>query len=186
MTFLRRCAATARRLAPSRATRQRQLASAAVQRYASVEELRAQVGEHLGWSEWTRMEQERVQGFADATDDQQYLHVDPVRAAAGPFGKPIAHGFLSLSLVVKFLNEVVGDVGGAATTINIGLNRVRFTAPVPVGVGLRGGFELQSLDSVAGGTASQATYKIELWTDEEGAKRPAASVESVIRYVHDL
>jgi|TARA_B110000208_G_C11537384_1_gene346663 acyl dehydratase len=152
-------------------------------RFATVDSLRSCVGTHLGWSDWVLIEQERVQAFADATDDQQYLHTDPIRAAAGPFGVPIAHGFLSLSLVVRFLNEVVGDVGGAATTINIGLNRVRFTAPVPVGSRLRAGYTLAALDEVGGGKASQATYAIEMWTED--AARPACIVESVIRYVHD-
>lgn len=148
---------------------------------ATLADLRQRVGKELGWSSYALIDAARVNKFADATDDHQWIHVDADRARRdGPFGGPVAHGFLSLSLIVPFLQDVVGDVEGATTRINIGLNRLRFIAPVMVGDKLRARFELLSLDDTRGG--AQATYLVECWTDK-GVK--AVVVESVIRYLHD-
>ena len=102
------------------------------------------VGDQLGYSEWQPITQERVNLFADATDDHQWIHVDPERAKAGPFGTPIAHGYLTLSLVPALLGEILA-VEGPRFTVNYGLNRVRFPAPVPVGSKLRCGASLESV-----------------------------------------
>src|SRR2546430_12090417 len=100
--------------------------------FDSVKDLAGAVGEHLGYSDWLTVTQERVDRFADATDDHQWIHVDPERARSGPFGRTIAHGYLSLSLVPALLAECL-QVTGTRMGVNYGVNKVRFTAPVPVG-----------------------------------------------------
>src|SRR6202161_4863872 len=101
-----------------------------------IDGLKALVGEHLGYSEWHEVTQEQVNLFADATGDHQWIHVDPERAKAGPFGGPIAHGYLTLSMVPVLLNGVM-KVDGVAMGVNYGTNKVRFTRPVPVGSEIR-------------------------------------------------
>lgn len=137
----------------------------------------------MGWSSYVLIDAERVKRFADATNDWQWIHLDSDRATKeSTFGGPVAHGFLSLSLVVPFLQDVVGDVGGAMTRINVGVNEVRFKQPVMVGDSLRARFVLKSLEDCRGG--AQATYGIECWTLRQ-SKKPHVTVESVIRYLRD-
>src|SRR5579875_2672932 len=117
---------------------------------ASVQELAALTGQELGTSSWITVEQHEVNLFADATGDHQWIHVDPERAKAGPFGGPIAHGYLTLSMAAALSPEIV-VVKGITMGVNYGLDKVRFPSPVPVGSALRAGGELLSVDDVAGG-----------------------------------
>ena len=139
-------------------------------------DLAARVGETLGTSEWIEVHQRRIDLFAEATGDHQWIHVDPARAAAGPFGTTIAHGFLTLSL----LPEVFAGAFAIADTrmgVNYGLNRVRFTAPVPVGSRLRGCFRLLAYEPIAGG----AQLTVEVTIEREGAEKPVCIAESLTR-----
>src|SRR5664279_2241668 len=113
----------------------------AVTTVSGIEELRAKAGQHLGYSSWYEITQDKVNSFADATDDHQWIHVDVERAKTGPFGGPIVPGYLTLSLVARLLPEVI-DIQGSSLIINYGCNRVRFPAPVPVGKRLRLGVAL--------------------------------------------
>ncbi len=117
---------------------------------SNVDEVRSLVGTHLGYSEYRVVTQEQVNLFADATDDHQWIHVDPERAAAGPFGHTIAHGYLTLSLVPMLTGGLL-KVDGVAMGINYGSNKVRFTSPVPVGSEVRAGATLVSVEDVPGG-----------------------------------
>ena len=139
------------------------------------------VGEHLGYSDWIEITQERIDKFADATGDHQWIHTDPERASQGPFGATIAHGYLTQSLVNLFLPEIV-EVRGISMGVNYGTDRVRFPAPVPVGSKLRGGAELLEVEDVKGG-AVQA--KIRVTVEIEGSDRPAAVVDTISRYLPD-
>ena len=114
------------------------------------DELKAKVGEHLGYSSYLEVTQEQVNLFADATGDHQWIHVDPERAKSGPFGGPIAHGYLTLSLAPSLIPEIV-QVHGFSMAVNYGCEKVRFPAPVPVGAKLRAGAELVGVDDVTGG-----------------------------------
>jgi acyl dehydratase len=139
-------------------------------------DLQPRVGDTLGTSDWIEIDQRRIDRFADATGDHQWIHVDPVRAAAGPFGTTIAHGFLTLSL----LPEMFAGAFAVADTrmgVNYGLNRVRFTAPVPVGSRLRGRFKLLAYEPIAGG----AQLTVEVTIEREGADRPVCIAESLTR-----
>jgi acyl dehydratase len=138
----------------------------------------AAAGTDLGHSGWMQVTQERINTFADATGDHQWIHVDAERAAAGPFGTTIAHGYLTLSLVIPLLEEMFA-VTGVAMGINYGLNRVRFPAPVPVGSRIRLGAALASADDVGGG-AVQVT--LDLTMDIEGGAKPACVAQAVYRY----
>ena len=140
--------------------------------------MRAAVGTHLGYSDWITITQDRVQRFADATGDHQWIHVDVERANAGPFGGPIAHGYLTLSLSNYFLPQIV-SVEGFAMGINYGTGKVRFLSPVKVGARVRGGAELVSVDDVAGGIQTMMRITIEL----EGSEKPACVIESLSRYL---
>jgi|SRR5690606_12303850 len=130
--------------------------------------LKGLVGQHLGHSEWLEVTQERVNGFADATGDHQWIHVDPERAAKGPFGGTIAHGFLTLSLIPLVLPQVI-DVRGFSMGINYGLDRVRFPAPVPVGSRVRGGVVVEEVTEVGDGV--QTTYTVTF--EVAGGEKPA-------------
>src|SRR5690348_12751317 len=144
---------------------------------SGIEELKSRVGEHLGYSEWLEVTQDRVNKFADATDDHQWIHVDPERAKAGPFGGPIAHGYLTLSLAVPLLGQVL-RVDGVRMGINYGLNKVRFPSPVPVPSRLRLGATLKSVDDVEGG--AQSTF--ELTFEVEGKEKPSCVAEAIYRW----
>lgn len=146
--------------------------------FNSLTELKAAVGEHLGYTEWRQITQEQVDLFADATDDHQWIHVDVEKAKEGPFGGTIAHGYLSLSLLPAFMAELV-RVGGLAMGINYGLNKVRFPAPVPVGARIRAGAELVDLKGTPSGYLSNMRLTVEV----EGGKRPACVAETLSLYV---
>jgi acyl dehydratase len=142
-----------------------------------LDELKAKVGSHLGYSSWHTITQEQVNLFADATNDHQWIHVDPERAKAGPFGTTVAHGYFTLSLGPSLLAEVLA-VDGPRFAVNYGLNRVRFPAPVPVGSKLRCGANLESVEDVEGGC--QVT--LNLTFEVEGAAKPSCVAEIVFRY----
>jgi acyl dehydratase len=136
------------------------------------------VGQEL-LSEWRPIEQERIDEFARATDDAQWIHVDPEAAAAGPFGTTIAHGFLTLSLVVPMFAEALPPLEGYGMTLNYGLNRVRFTSPVPSGTRIRGRFLVEAIEPVAGGVQARVGARIEL----EGQEKPACVAELLFRFL---
>src|ERR1700712_2708324 len=115
-----------------------------------VQGLKDLVGEHIGYSDWHEVTQDQVNLFADATGDHQWIHIDPERAKAGPFGGPIAHGYLTLSLAPALLPEVI-QVSGISMGVNYGCNKVRFPSPVPVGSKVRAGAQLVSVEDVSGG-----------------------------------
>jgi acyl dehydratase len=134
------------------------------------------VGTPLGTTEWIEIDQPRVDAFAENTEDRQWIHVDPVRAATSPFGGPVAHGFLSLSLLSRFLEELL-EVRGIEMLVNYGLDRVRFPAPVPVGSRLRGAGTLASVAEVPGGHQQVLDITVEI----EGAAKPACVAAFVVR-----
>ncbi len=142
------------------------------------DDLNARVGQHLGYSDWLEITQDRVNQFADATGDHQWIHVDVERAKDGPFGGPIAHGFLTLSLAPGLLKEV-WSMQGAKLGVNYGLNKVRFPSPVPVGSKVRAGAALKEVTDVGGGGMQlvlEATFEV------QGADKPACVAELVFRY----
>jgi acyl dehydratase len=145
-----------------------------MRRFASAEEILAAKGEPLGSSEWRTITQEQVNLFADATDDHQWIHIDPERAAAGPFGAPIAHGFLSLSLLAAFSPEIIA-IDDVRMSINYGLDRVRFLTPVRVGSRVRSTADL--LDAVA--TDSGARITVRHTVEIEGEPKPALVADSI-------
>lgn len=139
-------------------------------------ELKALVGEHLGYSPYMEITQERVNQFAEATGDFQWIHVDVERAKAGPFGAPIAHGYLTLSLGPVLYPQVV-RVDGFAMGVNYGANKVRFPSPVPVGSNLRLGVKLLEVKDIAGG----AEITLEFTFECEGASKPSCVAEIIFR-----
>ena len=145
--------------------------------FQTLQDLAACVGQEVAVSDWITVTQEQVNQFAEATGDHQWIHVDVERAKAGPFGGPIAHGFLTLSLLPKFF-EVAIDVVESRMGVNYGLNRVRFMSPVPVGSRIRGRMKLLSSEPIENdGVQMVWETTIEL----EGAKKPACVAESVVR-----
>lgn len=140
--------------------------------------VRAAVGSHLGYSEWLLMEQDRVNTFADATGDHQWIHVDPERAASGPFGAPIAHGYLTMSLSNFFLPQII-ETKGFSAGINYGVDKVRFPSPVKVGDRIRAGAELLEVTDVNGGLQTLVRITIEI----EGSDRPACVIDSLSRWL---
>jgi acyl dehydratase len=142
-----------------------------------IDGLRERVGSHLGYSGWHQVTQEQVNTFADATGDHQWIHVDVERAKQGPFGGPIAHGYLTLSLGPLLIPQIV-RVEGVAMTVNYGLNRVRFPAPVPVGSKVRAGITLAQLEDIAGGAQVTMDVVYEL----EGGEKPVCVAQIVFRY----
>ena len=140
--------------------------------------LKALAGTDLGHTRWLEITQERVNAFADATDDHQWIHVDRERAAAGPFGLTIAHGFLTLSLIIPLFGELL-EVKGVSMGINYGLNRVRFPAPVPVGSKIRMAGQLGAAED-AGVNAVQAV--VDFTIEVEGSDKPACVAQGVYRY----
>jgi acyl dehydratase len=143
-----------------------------------VEDLKANVGQHLGWSDWTEVTQERINQFADATGDHQWIHVDIERAKReSPFGGPIAHGYLTLSLAPFFVPQIV-QVEGFKMGVNYGAEKVRFPSPVPAGAKLRGGATLDAVDDIPGGVQVQMTITLEC----EGATKPSCVATVVYRW----
>ena len=145
--------------------------------FSGIDELKASIGEHIGYSEWHHVTQEQVNTFAEATGDHQWIHVDVERAKAGPFGGSIAHGYLTLSMGPMFSPQIL-SVGGIQMGVNYGLNKVRFMSPVPVGANLRMGAKLLSVDDIAGG----AQVTMEFVFETEGATKPSCVAECVFRY----
>ena len=145
--------------------------------FNSYAELRACAGQEVAVTDWTTITQEQVNLFADATGDHQWIHVDPVRAAQGPFGAPIAHGFLSLSLLPLFFSQAV-HIAGATMGVNYGLNKVRFPAPVPVGSRVRARVVVQAVDHV-GPDSVQITWLVTV--EREGGDKPVCVAESLSR-----
>ncbi|WP_086797977.1 MaoC family dehydratase [Streptomyces caniscabiei] len=142
-----------------------------------IDELKKFAGSDLGASEWIEVTQERIDTFADATGDHQWIHVDPEKAAEGPFGAPIAHGYLTLSLFIPLFTELL-DVEGVSTKVNYGLNKVRFPSPVKVGSKIRLVGKLASVEDVPGGVQITVDGTIEI----EGAPKPAAVLQSLSRF----
>jgi acyl dehydratase len=142
------------------------------------EGFKALVGQHLGYSDWHEVTQEQVDQFADATGDHQWIHVDPERAASGPFGRTIAHGYLTLSMGPRLLHQIL-RVEGFRMGINYGTDRVRFPAPVPVGSKLRAGAVLDAVRDIPNGVQVHVTVTFEV----EGSPKPAC-VASVISQYH--
>jgi acyl dehydratase len=146
--------------------------------FASPDALADAAGTHLGFSEWVLVDQARINLFADATGDHQWIHVDEAQAKAGPFGSTIAHGYLTLSLTNLFLPQLI-HVENISMGINYGVNKVRFPSPVRVGSRVRGGAELVSVEPVDGGVQCVIRITVEI----EGAAKPACVVENVTRYM---
>ena len=134
-------------------------------------------GTDLGWSDWLEVTQDRVDLFADATDDHQWIHTDPERAKDGPFGGAIAHGFLSLSLAVKFWTELL-DVTGVTTKVNYGLDKVRFISPVAVGSRVRMNAVIAEITEIAGGYQLAVDQTIEI----DGGSKPAVVARGLYRF----
>ncbi len=148
--------------------------------FTSPDELRAAVGEQLGYSDWLEIDQKRIDLFADATGDHQWIHVDPEKAAAGPFGTTIAHGYLTLSLLPVLVPQIM-MVSGITMGINYGTNKVRFPAPVPVGARLRATGVLKEVTDVAG-SAGGLQVTVLVTVEREGHGKPVCAAESVTRY----
>ena len=147
--------------------------------FDSLDDLRAAAGRHLGWTDWIDITQARVDQFADATGDHQWIHVDVDRATAeSPFGGPIAHGYLTLALSNLFLPQLLA-VPGASAGVNYGTGRVRFPSPVPVGSRVRGGAEITAIEEITGGVQTTITITIQV----EGQEKPACVIESLSRWL---
>ncbi|MFQ6331978.1 MaoC family dehydratase [Nocardia sp. CWNU-33] len=146
--------------------------------FATFDDLRSAVGTEIGVSDWITVDQERIDRFAAATGDHQWIHVDPARATHGPYGGAIAHGFLTLALLAPMTQQVM-RVSCARMAVNYGLGKVRFITPVPVDGRLRGSVILTSVTDIAGGVQAERTVVISL----EGVQRPACVVESLVRYL---
>ena len=140
-------------------------------------ELLTLAGAHLGHSAWLEITQERVNTFADATDDHQWIHVDVERAASGPFGGPIAHGYLTLSLLIPLWSELL-EVTGVGMAVNYGLNKVRFPAPVPVGAKIRALGTVAAATEVKGGVELTVDLTVEI----DGSAKPACVAQGVYRF----
>jgi acyl dehydratase len=147
-----------------------------VKSYANVEELKSLVGSSIGVSDWLTIDQTRIDQFAAVTGDDQWIHVDPARAAGGMFGSTVAHGFLTLSLLPFFIRSS-HKVSGARMSVNYGLNRVRFPSPVPVNSRLRAHFKLMAYEPIEGGVQ----LITEVTVEREGQTKPVCVAESVGR-----
>ncbi|MEH3052495.1 MAG: MaoC family dehydratase [Patulibacter minatonensis] len=145
--------------------------------FDNLDQLATAVGEELGTSDWVQVDQARIDQFAEATGDHQWIHTDPERAANGPFGTTIAHGYLTLSLLPKLTWEIY-EVQGLAGALNYGLDKVRFPSPVPVNSRLRASAVLTSYESVPGGGQAVVTCTIEI----EGAPKPACVAATIVRF----
>ncbi|GGK95971.1 MaoC family dehydratase [Sphaerisporangium melleum] len=141
-------------------------------------EIKALAGRDLGRGAWLEVTQDRVNTFADATDDHQWIHVDPERAAAGPFGGPIAHGYLTLSLLVPLFTELL-DIQGVKMSVNYGLDRVRFPSPVRVGAKIRLAATVVSVEDVPGdGVQMLLDFTVEI----DGSAKPACVARAIYRH----
>lgn len=140
-------------------------------------ELKARSGQHLGYSSWLPVDQDRVNIFADATGDHQWIHVDVERSRSGPFGGPVAHGYLTLSMLIPLWNELI-DLHGITMAVNYGLNKVRFPAPVPAGAKIRLGATLTAVADVPGGVEALIDAIIE----SDASAKPVCVAQVVHRY----
>ena len=149
-----------------------------MKKFNGLDEVVAAEGTELGPTEWLEVNQDRVNLFADATDDHQWIHVDPERAANGPFGGTIAHGLLTLSLLPHFTHQLY-TVDNVAMAINYGYNKVRFITPVRVGSKIRARAEIAKVDQLGGAVQATVTVTVEI----EGSDKPAAVAESIVRFI---
>ena len=149
-----------------------------MKKFSGLEEFAAAQGSQLGPTDWLEVTQERVNLFADATDDHQWIHVDPERAVNGPFGGTIAHGLLTLSLLPHFTAQMY-SVSDIAMAINYGYNKVRFITPVKVGAKIRARAEVTKVDQLDGAVQATLTTTVEI----EGSDKPAAVAESIVRFI---
>jgi len=151
-----------------------------VKHFARLHDLAAHEGREFAVSDELVVDQARIDAFAEATDDRQWIHIDPARAALGPFGTTIAHGFLTLSLLPRLMHEAF-SIGDTRMGVNYGCNRVRFIAPVPVGSRLRARFKLLDYEAIEGG----AQLTIEATVEREGHAKPVCVAEQVVRQYTD-
>ena len=149
-----------------------------MKKFNGLDEFAAAQGSQLGPTEWLEVDQDRVNLFADATDDHQWIHVNPERAAGGPFGGTIAHGLLTLSLLPHFTHQLY-TVDNIAMAINYGYNKVRFITPVKVGSKIRARAEIAKVDQLDGAVQATVTVTVEI----EGSDKPAAVAESIVRFI---
>ncbi|MFO0692468.1 MAG: MaoC family dehydratase [Polyangiales bacterium] len=146
--------------------------------FHNLDELKAAVGKDLGATDWLTITQDRIDEFARATGDDQWIHVDPERAAKGPFGATIAHGYLTMSLSNYFLPQLV-EVRGISMGVNYGVDKVRFPSPVKVNQRVRGRAQVASVEDVKGGVQAKIVITIEI----DGESKPACVIESLSRYL---
>jgi acyl dehydratase len=145
----------------------------------TLDDLASFVGKELGTSSWVDVDQARINGFADATDDHQWIHVDAERAKDGPFGETIAHGYLTLSLVIPMWTDIL-EVRDVQTILNYGLNKVRFPSPVPSGSRIRARATLAAFDAIPGG----AQLTVDILVERQGGDKPACVAQLVFRYLN--
>ena len=145
----------------------------------TLDELVSFVGKELGTSSWVDIDQDRINAFADATDDHQWIHVDAERAKDGPFGGTIAHGYLTLSLLIPMWTDIL-EVGDVHTMVNYGLNKVRFPSPVPSGSKIRARATLASFETIPGG----AQLAVDILVERQGGDKPACVAQLVLRYLN--
>ena len=149
-----------------------------MKKFSGLDEFVAAEGAELGPTDWLEVTQDRVNLFADATDDHQWIHVDPERAANGPFGGTIAHGLLTLSLLPHFTHQLY-TVDNIAMAVNYGYNKVRFITPVRVGVKIRARAQIAKVDRLDGAVQATVTVTVEI----DGSDKPAAVAESIVRFI---
>jgi acyl dehydratase len=145
----------------------------------TLNDLASYVGKELGTSSWVDVDQDRINAFADATDDHQWIHVDAERAKDGPFGGTIAHGYLTLSLLIPMWTDIL-EVGDVHTMVNYGLNKVRFPSPVPSGSKIRARATLAAFDAIPGG----AQLAVDILVERQGGDKPACVAQLVLRYLN--
>ena len=145
----------------------------------TLNDLASYVGKELGTSSWVDVDQDRINAFADATDDHQWIHVDAERAKDGPFGGTIAHGYLTLSLLIPMWTDIL-EVGDVHTMLNYGLNKVRFPSPVPSGSKIRARATLAAFDAIPGG----AQLAVDILVERQGGDKPACVAQLVLRYLN--
>ena len=149
-----------------------------MKKFSGLDEFVAAQGAELGPTDWLEVTQDRVNLFADATDDHQWIHIDPERAANGPFGGTIAHGLLTLSLLPHFTHQLY-TVDNVAMAINYGYNKVRFITPVRVGAKIRARAQITKVDQLDGAVQATVTVTVEI----DGSDKPAAVAESIVRFI---
>jgi acyl dehydratase len=145
----------------------------------TLDDLASYVGKELGTSSWVDVDQDRISAFAHATDDHQWIHVDAERAKDGPFGGTIAHGYLTLSLLIPMWTDIL-EVGDVHTVLNYGLNKVRFPSPVPSDSKIRARATLAAFDAIPGG----AQLAVDILVERQGSDKPACVAQLVLRYLH--